>query len=524
MRIPRGRTALGLALLGAALLVMAIILPTRTEPVGREPGEITVALAVELDSLDACDTQPAQNANIARGNLYESLTHVSPVDGKVEPLLALSWTRTGELAWEFKLRPGVTFHDGSPLNAQVAAANINRSQPGFHVGKRETACLNVTRFPEAVRAEVLDDLTVRVTTPKPDPILPLRISFVDMGNLATQQTAEKTTRPVGTGPYRFVERVQGDHVTLRRFDGYWGKIPQVTKVTYVFRTESSVRAGMVQTGEAQLATAISAQDATADDRTVTYKDNRIVIARPNSFKEPFIDDRVRQAVSHAIDRETIIPTLLGITGNPWYQMLGPQVNGYIPGFDKTEALRYDPKRARELIAAAKADGHPVDMEFNLVTRPDLFPGADEVVQAIAQNLEAVGLHPKILILETTAWRVYLRQPSPAGQPGSITMISHDNTTGDATFSFSGNYATCKGRNSATCDPEIDRLVFAADKAEGEERARLYREAARIMYVQESSMIGIAEQVRLMMLGRGINYRPTPLSGLEIRIADITFGK
>lgn len=502
------------ALLGTAISQAAVAAPT-------DRG-ITVALAVELDSLDACDTQPAQNANIARGNIYESLTHVSPVDGKIEPLLALSWEQVDDLTWEFKLRPDVKFHDGSPFNAEVAAANVNRSQPGAMIDGKEIACLNQTQFPEAVKAEAVDDLTLRVTTPKVDPILPLRLSFADMGNLATQQTAEKTTNPVGTGPYQFVERVQGQHVKLTRFDGYWREIPEVKDVTYVYRAEASVRAGMIQTGEAQLATAISAQDATDDGRTVTYKDNRIVIARPNSFKEPFKDARVRQAVSHAIDRDTIVTALMGIGGNPWYQMLGPQVNGYIPGFDEADALRYDPEKAKELIAAAKAEGAPVDQEFVLVTRPDLFPGSDEVVQAIAQNLQAVGLNPRILSLENTAWRVYLRQPFPDDQEGSITMISHDNTTGDATFSFSGNYATCKGRNSATCNPEIDRLVFAADAAQGDERAKLYQDAARIMYTQESTMIGIAEQVRLMMLGQGIEYQPNPLSGIEIRIADIKF--
>lgn len=514
MSITSGLRALGIA----ALISTAIASPIWAAPTDRG---ITVALAVELDSLDACDTQPAQNANITRGNIYESLTHVSPITGQVEPLLALSWEQVDDLTWEFKLRPNVKFHDGTPFTAEVAAANINRSQPGAEIGGQEVACLNITQFPEPVQAEAVDELTLRVTTPTVDPILPLRLVYADIGNLATQQTAEQTTDPVGTGPYQFVERNPGQHVKLTRFDGYWGEIPEVKDVTYVYRAEPTVRAAMIQTGEADLATAISAQDATDDGRTVTYKDNRIVIARPNSFKEPFIDDRVRQAVSHAIDRETIVPVLMGITGNPWYQMLGPQVNGFIPSF-ADEALRYNPERARELIAAAKADGHPVEMEFNLVTRPDLFPGSDEVVQAIAQNLREVGLNPRILSLENTAWLGYLRQPFPEDQPGSITMISHDNTSGDATFSFSGNYATCEGRNSATCNPEIDRLVFAADAAQGEERARLYQEAARIMYLQESSMIGIAEQVRLMMLGEGIEYTPNPLSGIEIRIADVTF--
>ena len=481
---------------------------------------ITVALAVELDSLDACDTQPAQNANIVRGNVYESLTHVSPVDATVEPLLAVSWEQVEDLVWEFKLRPNVKFHDGSDFTAEVAAANINRSQPGFQIDGQEIACLNVNQFPEPVVAEPVDDLTLRVTTQRPDPILPLRLTYADIGNLASQMTVEKTASPVGTGPYQFVERHQGHTVRLTRFDGYWGEIPEVKDVAYVYRVEPSVRAGMIATGEAQLAVSISAQDATDDDRTVTYKDNRIVVARPQARKEPFVDPRVRQAVSHAIDRDTIVPVLMGITGNPWYQMLGPQVNGYIPGFDD-EALRYDPEKARELIAAAKADGHPVETQFNIVTRPDLFPGSEEVVQAIAQGLQEVGLNPRILSVENTAWRVYLRQPFPEDQPSSLLMISHDNTSGDASFSFP-RYITCEGINSTTCNEEIDRLVLEADGAKGEERARLYQEAARILYLKESTMIGIAEQVRLMMLGEGIEYQPNPLSGIEILIADVRF--
>ena len=235
-----------------------------------------------------------------------------------------------------------------------------------------------------------------MTTAKLDPILPLRLSYVDIGNLAGAKQDVKITKPVGTGPYSFVSRTPGQSIKLTRFDGYWGKSPAVKEVTYVYRVEPAVRAGMVTAGEAQMAIAIRREDATSDDRTVSYKDNRIFLARTNTYKEPFIDPRVRMAVSHAIDRDAITKALMGVTGSPWYQMLGPQVNGYIPDFDK-DAFKFDPKKAKELIAAAKADGHPVETEFDIVTRPDILPGGDEVVQAIAQNLERRRLqvpHPQ----------------------------------------------------------------------------------------------------------------------------------
>jgi peptide/nickel transport system substrate-binding protein len=482
---------------------------------------ITVVLPVPPDSLDPCDTQTAQNANVVRGNVFESLTHVSPVDGTVEPLLAESWKRIGELEWEFKLKPGVKFHNGTDFHAQVAAANIRRSQAGTDFYGRNLACFNSQQFNNFVDTRVIDELTLRVITKIPDAILPLRLSYVDIGDLASQQSDQKITNPIGTGPYKFVERVQGKHIKLTRFASYWSGAPQVKDVTYVYRVEPVVRAGMVETGEAQIAIAIRAEDATKDDRTVAYKDNRIFLMRTMSFKEPFIDPRVRMAISHAVNREAIVPPLMGITGSPWYQMLGPQVNGYIPGFDGPKALKFNPNKARELLTAAKADGHPVETEFDIITRPDLFPGSDEVVQAIGQNLRDVGFRFRILSMDTSAWLSYLRAPFPPEQRPTLMMISHDNTSGDASFSFP-RYITCKGVVSATCNERIDELVKQAELAEGDERARLYREAARILYLEESSMIGVAEQARLIMLGPDIVYKANPLSGIEILIKSVSF--
>lgn len=506
--------------LGATIIGGSLASPTHAAD--NRAGAITIVLPVEPESIDPCDTQAAPNANVVRGNVFESLTHVSPKDGSVEPLLAVSWKHIDDTTWEFALRRDVKFHDGTPFNAEVAAANIRRTQAGANFYGGKLACLNSEQFTDTVKAEAIDAYTLRVTTAKRDPILPLRLTYVEIGNLAGAQQDTKITKPVGTGPYSFVSRTQGQSVKLTRFDGYWGAAPSIKDVTYVYRVEPSVRAGMVTTGEAQIAVSLRREDATDDDRTVAFTENRIFLARTNTFKEPFIDPRVRMAVSHAIDRVTITKALMGVTGTPWYQMLGPQVNGYIPDFDK-EALKYDPKKAKELIAAAKADGHPVETEFDIVTRPDILPAGDEVVQAIAQNLKEVGFRFRILSLENTAWLKLLRQPFPPEQRATLQMISHDNTSGDASFSFP-KYISCKGTVSATCNAEIDDLLRQADVAEGELRTELYRKIARLLYLKEASMIGIAAQGRLMLLGPGVEYKPTPLSGLEIRVADIKLSK
>ena len=515
-------TKASLALLASSVLAGGVLATTGVRAADIRDRAITIALPVEPDSIDPCDTQTANNANVVRGNVFESLTHVSTKDGSVEPLLAESWKHVGDTVWDFKLKQGVKFQDGTPFNAEVAAANIRRTQAGVEFYSGKLACFNSEQFTDFVKSEPIDEYTLRVTTAKLDPILPLRLSYVDIGNLAGAKQDVKITKPVGTGPYSFVSRTPGQSIKLTRFDGYWGKSPAVKEVTYVYRVEPAVRAGMVTAGEAQMAIAIRREDATSDDRTVSYKDNRIFLARTNTYKEPFIDPRVRMAVSHAIDRDAITKALMGVTGSPWYQMLGPQVNGYIPDFDK-DAFKFDPKKAKELIAAAKADGHPVETEFDIVTRPDILPGGDEVVQAIAQNLRDVGFKSRILSVETSAWLKLLRQPFPPEQRATLQMISHDNTSGDASFSFP-KYITCKGAVSATCNPEIDDLLKQADVAEGDKRTDLYRKVAGILYLKESSMIGIAEQARLMLLGPGVEYKANPLSGLEIRVADVSFSK
>ena len=123
------------------------------------------------------------------------------------------------------------------------------------------------------------------------------------------------------------------------------------------------------------------------------------------------------AVSHAIDRETIVPALMGITGAPWYQMLGPQVNGYIPGFDETDALKYDPEKAKELLAAAKADGHPVETEFVIITQARHLPGqARRSFRLSRQNLEEVGFKFKLLSMELQRLaQISPRSPFPPEQ-------------------------------------------------------------------------------------------------------------
>jgi peptide/nickel transport system substrate-binding protein len=497
----------------AALAVLPFVLLAACSGQGGPPadGKLTIAVAVEPVSLDPCDTQDAANAVVLRTNVTEALTRIDPDTGAVAPFLAESWQQVDERTWRFSLRSGVRFHDGTPFDATAAATSINR------VVDPELNCQNLDQFPYPITATAVDATTLEVVSESPDSILPLRISYADIGAPATP-AAEKTSAPIGTGPYRFAERVQGQSVTLTRNDDYWGTPGQATGVSYVYREEPSVRAGMARTGEASIAVPVSVQDATDDDRTRSYSDNRVFFLRTSTEKAPFTDVRVRRAAQLAIDKQTIVSTLMERTGEPADQIVAATVNGYVDGYT---GVGHDPDEARRLLAEAAADGVDVRAPFDLVTRPDLFPGSDEVMQYIHQNLQAVGFTVDILSLDTDAWLQLLRSPFPPDQKANIIAISHDNISGDASFSFP-KYMASDGSNSTIRNTEIDTLLAEAEQAVGDERAARYQQAARLEYEQVNAFLPIALQSKMLMLGPGIEYTPNSLTGVELTVADITF--
>jgi len=476
--------------------------------------DLTIVLASEPVSLDPCDTQDAANAQVLRANVLESLTRIDAETGEVVPLLAESWESSDDnRTWTFDLKEGVEFHDGEPFDAAAAAASIDR------VLNTDIGCGNGTtdQFPYEVSIEVVDEQTLQLTSAEPDGIFPLRMTYIDLASPATPTDA-KTEDPIGTGPFTVGEVVQGQSITLEPFDAYWGEQPEATGVTYVYRTEPTVRASMIATGEADLAVPIAAADATDDDRTREYSDNRVFFLRTQTNKPPFNDPRVREAVHYAIDRETITGALMERSGLPYDQIVAPTVNGYIDDF---EGPSFDPDRAAQLLAEAAADGVAVDTTVELVTRPDLFPGSDEVMQSIAQNLQDAGFSIQFRSLDTDAWLQLLRKPFPAEQVPNILAISHDNISGDASFTYP-KYVASSGTNSTLENADIDALIAEAETKSGDERAALFQQASRLLYEEDFAIVPVALQTKLLKLAPGIEYEPNGLTGVELRIGDISF--
>jgi peptide/nickel transport system substrate-binding protein len=483
---------------------------------------LTIAAQAEPDNVEPCNSQDAR-AVVLRHNVVQPLTDLDPNTGDVIPELALSWERQDPTTWIFKLRPGVTFHDGAPFNAAAAVFGLNRTL-------NESAlkdCTTRGKVNTKVTPSAVDDLTLKVVTEKPDPILPRELSYVDLVSPNTS-TTEFTDHPIGTGPYTWGTWNRGLFLEINRWDGYWGEKPAATKVRVVARTEASVRANMVKTGEADIAFPVAEVDATHDDRTRPFTENRIFFLRLPIQTAPFTDIRVRQAVAYAINKDQLASAIMKRTGRPADQIVTETVNGFVPGY---QGSPFDPAKAKELVASAKADGVPVDAPVDLVTETGKFAGSDEIVQAVQQMLQDAGLGVHMRGVELGAWQQLLRKPPgpepktfgqfPPNQTPTVLTVSHDNVAGDAAFSFP-NYLTSKGCCTTANNPEVDQLVSQALAAEGDERARLFQQAAQTEYTQEAALVPLVEQLSLMLISPRIEYQPNGLTGAQLLLRDVSF--
>ncbi len=240
-----------------AVLTVFCVAPANAAP---EPGAVTIVCSAETAVLDPQDTVRGTVSKILTKNVVESLVDRSVVDGKMTPTLATSWKQIDPLTWQFVLRKGVKFHDGADFNADAVVFNLKR------LYNKSVPTQTKDKFFSAVtlQARAVDNYTVEIKVNKPEPLMMTLISVLSICSPNTP--FDKLTRePIGTGPYKFVRWDSGVQIVLERFDGYWGKQPQVKKATYVWRSESAVQAAMVAIGEADLAMLIAPQDATRPD-------------------------------------------------------------------------------------------------------------------------------------------------------------------------------------------------------------------------------------------------------------------
>ena len=504
----------------ALVLVLAMVL-TGCQPVQQAGSggdaadmaaeEVVIAVGIEPVSLDAWRSFAGTGGPGFR-NAVEQLINRDFTTGEFVPILATSWERVNDTTIRFTLREGVTFHDGSPFNAEAAAVSIN------HTFDADNA-FDLLDFLGTMSAAAVDEYTLDVSTPEPDPILLSKVEWV--GISSAKQLADDPdsyhTDLIGTGPYKYVEWRKGESITYEANPDWWGLADPddargaqtFKKATYRFLQEDQVRVSAVQAGEVDLAQFVTPEqcqmlDEDADSSCLSAPSVETIFIRMDTNSPMLSDRRVRLAFQLAIDKEAIVESILGGAATVASQIVNSSATGHDPSLGP---YPFDPDQARELLAAAAADGVPVDMEITLGARHAVFPRIDEVIQAVASMLTDVGFSVTTTFYDPEGFgQVMLINIKDVPVDRNFVAIHlHGNEIMDYAASYRFYYS-CEGILSVYCNEEADAVWMKALPLTGDEREMTLQELSRI--VHEDVAIGYIGHLDLAYgLGSRLEWAP-----------------
>lgn len=473
---------------------------------------VTIVLNEELNVIDPCASGQSNIGRVLQQNISETMTELNYANGKLMPRLAVSWEAVDDDTWRFKLRDGVTFSDGTTFDANDVKHSIERTL------SPDLVCENGVKFFGGIKlsTEVHDPLTIDITADPPQPILPLLMSVM---TIVPEETPMKeyVREPIGTGPYKLSKWDLGQRIVLERRDDYWGEQPEVTKATYLFRTDDAVRAAMVPAGEADIVPLLNQNDANNPATDFSYLNSETLFLRLNEMAAPFDDIRVRKAMNMAVDRKAFIGTLMPAEATIANRLVVPSTLG---ADEELKTWDYDPEGAKKLLAEAKADGVPVDAQIVMVGRIGNFPNVTETMEALQQMYTDVGLNVKLEMVEVAEWVKRYYRPFPDMDKPVIVAAMHDNNRGDPVFSVFFKNA-CEGTNSSMCDKELDKLIAAATAATGDERADAWRKVFRRISDQVHDVY-LFHMVGYSRVSERLDFKPTIATNSELQLSQIKF--
>jgi len=505
-------------------LVFIIIVPTcifaGTEKKEISKEELIVATPYE-PSIDPHFYYTSYNAAYAR-DVFDALTNRDS-EANLIPSLASDWKILDETTWEFNIRKGVKFHDGSYLTAEDIVFSFNRipqvpNNPASYV-------VNVNMIDSV---EIKDPYTIIIKTKYPYPMLGNRISdvfIVSKKLVENASTADFTSGKVaiGTGPYKFMEYIPGESYIIERNEDYWGEKPAFKRVVFKIIPNSSARVAALISGEVDIIENLEP----ILMETVEKAKNCKVLKRPSSrdlfleidsFRDqsPFVTDknentlpnnplkdpRVRWALSMAIDRDTIIDNVLNGLGEKNNQLIP---KGWYSHNEEIEEIKYDPEKAKNLLKEA---GYTDGFGLTIHGPNDRYINDAQVIQAIAQMWSKIGIKTKV---ETMPKSVYFGRLNKhefsvgllgweSSMLGSSLMVlsacchSYDKDKGYGTWNAGDYY-----------NPEVDRLIEEANfSMNDKEREVLLNKAMKII-IDEQGVIPLYTQYIIMGARNDVEY-------------------
>lgn len=381
-----GRTSL------AAAGVVAGLSRVRSAPAQDDASILTFAIGTDASVLDPHKSLASTEAAILL-SLFDTLTTFDD-NMELQPLAATSWELLDDTTWQFKIREGITFHNGDPLTASDVKFSIERArQEGSYV---------YTVFPLVEGVDIVDPLTVNIRNSRPDPLLPKRLAYF-AGEILPEKYVREVgdeqfnLNPVGSGPVKFVEWVRDDHITLAKNEAYWGKKVDFDQVVFRPIPELAARVAALVNGEVDIVTQLSPDNVEQVEASENAKILKTLYAGlyvlgVNANRPPLDKKEIKQALSLAIDRESILQNLWngeGVVPN------GPIATTDFAYDPDLPPLPYDPDQARSLMDQAGYAGETIYLENTI----GYLPNEQIMSEAIIEMWRDVGFTAELETLE-----------------------------------------------------------------------------------------------------------------------------
>lgn len=488
--------------------------------------KVPLVIAMSAANIPIPDTSPTEGFEGWRFvgfQLYDGLTRWNLTQGEkpaeVGPGLAESWEVSKEdpTIWTFHLRKNVTFHDGTPFNADAFIFMMDRiKKPESEFYSSQVAAGVITYLKYIASYSKVDDHTVQIKTKEPYSFLPYDVAFlvVPSPDAVKKLGKDFMTQPVGTGPFKFVSLKQGQEMVMEKNESYWGPVPKTDQIILRPVPDASARLAALQSGQvnwAEIPPPESVDPLKSSGFQVMLNDYPHIWPYVlNTAEGPWNDKRVRQAANYAIDREGLSQSLLNGVAKPAGQLLYPGHGWYN---DKAVKYTYDPEKAKQLLAEA---GFPNGFQTTFIVPTsgsgNMWPlPMNEFVQ---KNLKAVGIDVKIDAIE---WQTLITQYRSSGfPPGKDAGAYNISLAPVAPWAFERYFATSSflpnGSNIGKySSPEVDELLKKARSSfDVSQRDAFLKEAGGII-AEDAAWLFIVHDLNLRALGPNVKGFVQPQS-------------
>jgi len=482
--------------------------------------ELTIAVSADVTSLDPHYLASQPNVNIG-WHVFDALTHVDE-RARLIPGLASSWRAVDPTTWEFKLRKGVKFHDGSELTADDVVFSLERP---LAIAGTPGGFASYVR--PIVARQVVDPYTIRLKTAAPYGALPQDLNSIHIVSKkaaagASSADFDSGRATIGTGPFRFVRFARGNRVELARNDAYWGARPAWDKVTFRILPTDPARTAALLAGDVDVIEHVPSADfgrlransalrlaQTVSWRTIFFHLDQ---SRPQPplvtdksgkplAANPFMDLRVRRAISKAINRPALAERVLEGLALPTANVVSPPVFGHNPQL-KPEA--FDPDGARKLLAEA---GYPNGFALTVAAPNNRYINDEQVAQAVAQMLARVGITTRVEALPVSAFLTKMRD-----REYSFAMLGWGSFSADlALRALVATVDPAKGYGawnwSRYSNPRLDQLIEQSLASTDEKKREALAREASALASSDVALIPLYHQIVTWAMKRNINYTP-----------------